>query len=63
MEYKIEDIGARFSGKSINALEQRFTAHAKDGYKFHSVIHIEKSGCLGTNYGASITYLAVYVKE
>lgn len=60
MDYKIE---ARFSGKAINALGDRFTENAKNGYKFHSVIHIEKSGCLGTNWGASITYLAVYVKE
>ena len=63
MEYKVEEIGARFSSKAISSLEQTFSAKAKDGYKFHSVIHITKSGCLGSNIGAATTYLAVYVKE
>ncbi|HPE77070.1 MAG TPA: hypothetical protein PLC80_13340 [Draconibacterium sp.] len=63
MEYKIEQIGSKFSDKGIAYLEQKLTARAKEGYKFHSVIHITKSGCLGTAIGEVTTYLAVYVKE
>lgn len=63
MEYKIEEIGARFSGKAISSLEQTFSTRAKDGYKFHSIIPITKSGCMGSTIGEATTYLAVYVKE
>lgn len=62
MQYKIESIGAEFSNKAIVSLEQRFTAKAADGYKFHSVFQIQQPGCLGIGQG-STTYLAVYVKE
>jgi len=63
MEYKVEEIGAKFSSKSIVNLEKSFNYKAEQGYKFHSVIHITKSGCLGSNFGAAYTYLAVYIKE
>lgn len=62
MQYKIEPIGAEFSNKAITGLEQRLTARAADGYKFHSVFQVQQPGCLG--FGKpEITYLAVYVKE
>lgn len=62
MQYKIEQIGAKFSDKDIMMLENRFTMHGGQGYKFHSVFQIQKPGCLGIGV-ASVTYLAVYVKE
>jgi len=62
MQYKIESIGAEFSKKAISNLEQRFTAMASEGYKFHSVFQIQQPGCLGIGK-PTITYLAVYVKE
>lgn len=62
MEYKIEQVGAEFSNRAIKGLESRFNSYANQGYKFHSVFQVQKSGCLG--FGSpSITYLAVYVKE
>ncbi|WP_428665738.1 hypothetical protein [Runella sp.] len=62
MDYKIEQIGAQFTNKAIANLETRFTQHANEGYKFHSVFQIQKPGCLGIG-APTITYLAVYVKE
>ncbi|MCA1773985.1 MAG: hypothetical protein LC677_15795 [Halomonas sp.] len=62
MHYKIESIGAEFSNKAISSLEQRFSAKASEGYKFHSVFQIQQPGCLGIGK-STITYLAVYVKE
>lgn len=62
MQYKIESIGAEFSNKAIMQLEQRFTSHSNEGYKFHSVFQIQQPGCLGIGK-PTITYLAVYVKE
>jgi hypothetical protein len=61
MEYKIEEIGCVFSRKAINSLEQHFTARGNEEFKFHSVIPITKTGCLG--FSKSTTYLAVFVKE
>lgn len=62
MQYKIEAIGAEFSNKAVSSLEQRFSSHSANGYKFHSVFQIQQPGCLG--FGRpTITYLAVYVKE
>lgn len=62
MQYKIEQIGAEFSNKSITGLESRFNKYAEQGYKFHSVFQVQKPGCMG--FGPpTITYLAVYVKE
>jgi hypothetical protein len=62
MQYKIEQIGAQFSDKDILNLESRFSKHASDGYKFHSVFPIQKPGCLGVG-SPTTTYVAVYVKE
>ncbi|WP_044206133.1 hypothetical protein [Flammeovirga sp. OC4] len=62
MQYKVEEIGARFSDKGVTALADRFTANANDGYKFHSVISVTKTGCLGIGV-SGVTYLAVYIKE
>lgn len=61
MEYKVEEIGARFTSQNIKSLEQKFSKRAEEGYHFHSVIHITKSGCLGLSN--QYTYLAVYIKE
>lgn len=62
MEYKIEPIGAQFSNKDLPALANRFSAHASNGFKFHSVFQVSQPGCLGIG-APSITYLAIYVKE
>ena len=62
MKYKVESIGAEFSNKAITALESRFEAKAKAGYKFHSVFAVTQPGCLGLGRGTT-TYLAVYVQE
>ena len=62
MQYKIESIGAEFSSKAISNLEQRFSARAAEGYKFHSVFQIQQPGCLGIGK-PTVTYLAVYVKD
>ncbi|MEX1014191.1 MAG: hypothetical protein WDZ80_03460 [Candidatus Paceibacterota bacterium] len=62
MQYKIEQIGAEFSNKAISGLESRFNNNAEQGYRFHSVFQVQKSGCLGIG-SPSITYLAIYVKE
>jgi hypothetical protein len=62
VKYLIEPIGAEFSNKAVNALADRFTAKAAEGYKLHSVFHVSQPGCLGTK-SASVTYLAVYVKD
>jgi hypothetical protein len=62
MQYKIEPIGAQFSASAIKQLENRMTAQAEYGYKFHSVFQVSQPGCLGIGQ-PTITYLAVYVKE
>lgn len=62
MQYKVESIGAQFSGKGIKTLESRLEARASEGYKFHSVFQVSQPGCLGIGQGTN-TYLAVYVKE
>jgi len=62
MQYKIEAIGSQFSDKAIGSLESRLNQQAAQGYKFHSVFHITKPGCLGLGTPTS-TYLAVYVKD
>ena len=62
MKYKIEPIGAEFSGKAITNLENRFSSQADAGYKLHSVFQVQQPGCLG--FGKpTITYLAIYEKE
>jgi hypothetical protein len=62
MKYMIEPIGAAFSNKAVDALADRFTTRAKDGYKLHSVFQVSQPGCLGIGQGTT-TYLAVYAKE
>ncbi len=62
MQYKIEQIGAEFTNKAINNLENRFNKYSEQGYKFHSVFEVQKPGCLGIGK-PYITYLAVYTKE
>ena len=62
MQYKIESIGAEFTNRGITELENRLTARAQEGYKFHSVFQVQQPGCLGIGQG-TVTYLAVYVKE
>ena len=62
MQYKIESIGAEFSNKAIASLEQRLTAKAAEGYRFHSVFQVSQPGCLGIGQGTT-TYLAVFVKD
>ncbi len=62
MQYMIEPIGSEFSNKAVTSLAQRFTAHANEGYKLHSVFQVSQPGCLGIGQGTT-TYLAVYVKE
>ena len=61
MKYKIVEIGTAFSKKGIQNLESHFNSMADSGYRFHSVIQVEKpAGCLGGK--PTITYLAVYEK-
>lgn len=62
MKYKVEEIGAQFSNKGISQLERLLNQNSTDGFEFHSVIQIEKPGCLGLGKGY-ITYLAVYIKK
>jgi len=61
MKYKIESIGAAFSDKAIAALSQKLSRHSDEGWEFHSVFSVQKTGCMGSNAGT--TYLAVYKKE
>jgi len=60
-EYKVKSIGAAFNQKAIDALGDSFTANSQNGWEFHSVFSIEKTGCFGTSQG--MTYLAVFKKE
>lgn len=62
MEYRIEQIGAAFTNKSIERLEDNFNNYANEGFKFHSVFQVQKPGCLGIT-PPTITYLAIYVRE
>ncbi|HAD96007.1 MAG TPA: hypothetical protein DCG19_01310 [Cryomorphaceae bacterium] len=62
MQYKIQQIGARFSDKGIVNLEKEFNSYSSGGYKYHSVIEIQKTGCLGIGK-PSITYIAIFAKE
>lgn len=62
MQYKIDQIGTEFSDKGIQNLVNRLNKNGDDGWKFHSVFQVQKSGCLGIG-SPSITYLAVYMKE
>jgi hypothetical protein len=61
MQYMIEPIGSQFNNKQTAELAARFTARAREGYALHSVFEVTDPGCMG--FGASRTYLAVYVKH
>lgn len=61
-EYLVEPIGAQFSSNAINALGQRFSGRAGEGYEVQFVFQISQPGCLGIGT-PSITYVAVYVRE
>jgi hypothetical protein len=50
-----------FSTKAVSSLAQRFTSHAEEGYRLHSVFQVSQPGCLGIGK-PTITYLAVYEK-
>lgn len=58
MKYRVESIGAAFSEKDIKALSQRLTQNSENGWEFHSVFSVQKTGCLGSSDGT--TYLAVF---
>lgn len=62
MKYIVEPIGAQFSNKDLPALAQRFSDHAAQGYRLHTVFQVVQPGCLGLGQG-SITYLAVYESQ
>ena len=61
MQYKVESIGAAFNDKNITALSDLLTKQSSQGWEFHSVFSVQKTGCLGNNEGT--TYLALYRKE
>lgn len=60
MQYRVETIGAAFTGKDIAALSNHLTAQSENGWELHTVFAVEKKGCLGASEGQ--TYLAVYRK-
>jgi len=62
MDYKIESIGASFSKGDIKQLESQLSVQASEGYLFHSVFQVQKTGCMGIGK-PEITYLAVFVRE
>lgn len=61
-EYLVEPIGAQFSNDALEALAQRFSGRAGQGFELQFVFQISQPGCLG--FGTpSITYVAVYARE
>lgn len=62
MKYMIEPIGAQFSNRDLPSLAERFTRHADEGFRLHSVFQVSQPGCLGLGR-STVTYLAVYEKE
>jgi hypothetical protein len=62
MKYLVEPIGAQFSNKDLGGLAERFTSHAAQGFKLHTVFQVSQPGCLGLT-PPTVTYLAVYAKE
>ncbi len=62
MEYKIAQIGAEFNNKGVKNLEWKLNKNSSEGFEFHSVIQVQKPGCLGIGK-PSITYLAIYTKK
>jgi hypothetical protein len=59
MKYLVEPIGAQFSDKDLHSLAKRFSQHAEEGYRLHTVFQVSQPGCLGIGT-PTITYLAVY---
>lgn len=45
--YKVLNIGASFSNKDRERLEQTINGHGEQGWRFHSVFTVESRGCLG----------------
>lgn len=62
MQYKIDQIGTEFSDKGIQNLVNRLNSNGDAGWKFHSVFHVQKPGCLVFGSPSNI-YLVVYMKE
>lgn len=62
MQYKIKEIWASFTNKWISQLEQVLNTSSEDGYEFHSVIQVEKPGCVWVGKW-QITYLAVFIRK
>ncbi len=60
--YKIVQVGASFSKSDIKGFESLLNTYAQEGYHFHSVMQVEKTGCpLFASKG--IIYLAIFVKD
>ena len=60
--YKVVQIGASFSKSDIKGLENLLNTYAQEGYHFHSVMQVEKTGCpLFASKG--IVYLAIFVRD
>jgi hypothetical protein len=45
--YRVLNIGASFSNKDRERLEETLNAQGEQGWRFHSVFSVESSGCLG----------------
>jgi hypothetical protein len=45
--YSIINIGASFSNKDRQRLEETINSHGEKGWRFHSVFTVESRGCLG----------------
>jgi uncharacterized protein DUF4177 len=45
--YSIVNIGASFSNKDRQRLEETINSHGEQGWRFHSVFTVESRGCLG----------------
>jgi hypothetical protein len=58
MGYRIENLGASFNDKAIEALVARFNANQEQGWDFHSVFMIEHKTCFGLS--STNSYLAVF---
>ncbi len=60
--YKIVQLGASFTNSDIKNLESTLNANAKEGYHFHSVMQVEKTGC-PVFASKGIIYLAIFVRN
>ncbi len=60
--YKVVQIGASFSKSDIKGLENLLNANAQQGYHFHSVMQVEKTGC-PVFASKGIVYLAIFVRD